>query len=94
MAEGTKENLSDLEDVTESISNSVSIAILEHLGETGGCAKEDMVNLDAIDKETEFIIAGLKEFKLIKVEGDIVEMIEEGKKFLENLQGLEEALKD
>jgi len=92
MAEGTK-NLSELEDVTESISNTVSIAILEHLGETGGCAKEDMVDLDAIDKETESIITVLKEFKLIKVEGDIVEMTEEGRKFLENLRGLTETLK-
>ncbi len=93
MAEGIEENLSELESVAESISNTVSIAILEHLGETGGCAKEDMVNLDAIDKETESIIAGLKEFGLIKVEGDIVEMTEEGRKFLENLQKLKETLK-
>ena len=93
MAEGIEENLSDVEDVTESISNTVSIAILEHLGETGGCTKEDMVNLDAVEKETESIIAGLKEFKLIKVEGDVVEMTEEGRKFLENLQKLKETLK-
>ncbi len=93
MAEGAEEML-DLEDIIESISNTVSIAILEHLGETGGCEKEDMVNMDAIDKETESIIAGLKEFKLIKVEGDIVEMTEEGRKFLENLQGLKETLGD
>jgi len=97
MAEGTEgneENLSDLEDVIESISNSVSIAILEHLGETGGRAREDMVDIDVIDKETESIIAGLKECGLIKVEGDIVEMTEEGRKILENLRGLKETLKD
>ena len=90
--EGTK-NLSELEDVTESIFNTASIAILEHLGETGGCEKEDMVKMDAIDKESEFVIVGLKEFKLIKIEGDIVEMTEEGRKLLENLQKLEEILK-
>ena len=93
MVEGTK-NLSDLEDVIESISNDVSIAILEHLGETDGCAKEDMVNMDAIDKESEFIMATLKEFGLIKVEGDIVEMTEKGRKVLEDLQRLEETLGD
>ncbi len=90
--EDNKENLSDLEDVTESIFNTVSIAILEHLGETGGCEKEDMVDLDAIEKESESVIAVLKEFKLIKIEGDIVEMTEEGRKLLENLQELEEIL--
>ncbi len=91
---GNEENLSDLEDVIESISNSVSIAILELLGETGGCAREDMVDIDVLDKETESIIAGLKECGLIKVEGDIVEMTEEGRKILENLRGLKETLKD
>jgi hypothetical protein len=93
MAEGT-ENLSDLEDVIESISDDVSIAILEHLGETDGCAKEDMVDLDAIDKESEFIMTALREFGLIKVEGDIVEMTEKGRKVLEDLQRLEGALGD
>ena len=93
MVEGT-ENLSELEDVTESISNTVSIAILEHLGETDGCTKENMVDLDAIDKESEFIMAALREFGLIKVEGDIVEMTEKGRKVLEDLQRLEETLGD
>ena len=93
MAESTEEeNLSDVEDVIESISNTVSIAVLEHLEETNRCAKEDMVNMDAIERESESIIAALEECGLIEIEGDIVEMTEEGRKFLENLQKLKEIL--
>lgn len=91
MEEGNKE-VCDSKDVLKSISNTVSIAILEHLVKTGGCAKDNMVNLSNIDKETESALAALKTFGLVTIEGDTVTITGEGRKIFENLEELEKML--
>ena len=75
------------------LSDEITVAILEHIVETGGCTKEDIVNLDSVVRESRSLIAELEQLGLIKIKGDIVLITEIGTKFFEHLQKLEELLR-
>ena len=75
------------------LSDEITVAILEHIVETGGCTKEDIVNLDSVVKESRLVVAELEQLGLIKIKGDIVLITEIGTKFFEHLQKLEELLR-
>ncbi|KYK35787.1 MAG: hypothetical protein HXS46_10450 [Theionarchaea archaeon] len=75
------------------LSDEITVAILEHIVETGGCTKEDIVNLDSVVRESRSLIAELEQLGLIEIKGDIVLITEMGTKFFEHLQKLEELLR-
>ena len=75
--------------ITELLSDDVSAAILDRLGEPGGCGIEDMMDIDAVNKVTDFILEGLEHFGLVNIEGDIMTLTEKGKKVLKHLEELE-----
>ncbi len=87
-----KEMLSLIGDCGNLLSDEITVAILEHIVETGGCTREDIVNLDSVVRESRSLIAELEQLGLIKTEGDIVLITERGTKFFEHLQKLEELL--
>lgn len=74
------------------LSDDVSAAILKHIVDTGGCSKEDLMNIDAVVEEARFLMRELQELGLIDVEGDTVKVTEKGRKVLEQLQGPKETL--
>lgn len=74
------------------LSDDVSAAILNHLGEPGECGIEDMMDMDVVNKESTFILEGLEHYGLVKVEGDIMTLTEKGKKVLKHLEELEKEL--
>ncbi len=75
--------------ILELLSDDASAAILDHLGKAGGCEIEDMMNMDAVNKVSDFILEGLEHFGLVNVEGDIMTLTEKGKKVLKHLEELE-----
>ena len=74
------------------LSDDVSAAILDRLGEPGGCGIEDMIDMEAVGKESDFILEGLEHFGLVNVEGDVMTLTEKGKKVLKHLEEMEELL--
>ena len=74
------------------LSDRVSAAILDCIVETGGCTREDIMRIDAVVEESEFLITELKHLGLIEIEQDAVIVTEKGKKLLEYFQDLEELL--
>ena len=78
--------------IIELLSDDVSAAILDRLGKAGGCEIEDMVDIEAVNEVSDFILEGLEHFGLVNIEGDMMTLTEKGKKVLKRLEEIEELL--
>ena len=92
MSESTNDEDLPEKKINKLLSDDVSAAILHHLGKAGGCGIEDMIDMDAVNRESTFILDGLEHFGLVNSEGDIMTLTEKGKKVLKHLEELEEEL--
>lgn len=72
-----------LEPMRKHLLDELSAAILKRVVETGGCAKEDLVNMDTVVIESQSLIMGLTQVGLIEIQEDTVVITEKGRKVLE-----------
>jgi predicted methyltransferase len=72
----------------------VSTAILKHIVDTGGCTWEDILDIDAVTKESESCIERLRDYGLLEITGGEVKITKKGIKMYEELQGLTKGLEE
>ena len=74
------------------LSDDVTLAILTHIVETGGCFLEDILEADAVKEEFNLLVETMEEYGLIEITDDTIQLTEKGKKFSELREGLEEII--
>jgi predicted methyltransferase len=74
------------------MSDEVTLAILTRIVTTKGCALKDLLDIDAVKEEFEFLIETMEECGLIERTGDTVELTEKGEKYSELRKGLKEII--
>jgi predicted methyltransferase len=72
------------------LSDDVTLAMLAHIVETGGCFLEDILDMDAVKEELEDVVETMEECQLLERIDDTVQLTEKGKKYAELREGLEE----
>jgi predicted methyltransferase len=85
-----KEADTRVEEIFNGLSDAVATAIMRCIAETEECSREDLETLDAVVKEGESLIRGLRESGLIEVGKDTVALTEKGRKVLAFIDELED----
>jgi predicted methyltransferase len=74
------------------MSDRVTLAILTRIVTTKGCTLKDLLDIDAVKEEFEFLIETTEECGLIERTGDTVQLTEKGKKYSKLRGGLKEII--